>query len=235
MSRSTVVLLCFCCILGIIVYYQLPRDTYSSAIHDLQIGNTFVTRTRATPDMHYSLPPRSQFDEIRNRPLFTQSRRPEQKVASRPEEIYQLRGTVLFDKMHIALLIRRHDGKSIRVHVGDMVDSWRITYIDSEAIGLSDTIRTHRIPIAHEWAQNASSFSDEGFMISNVQEFYEDHVGGQASPDVKQLGRYRSGQNVNSSEGGRLQYGPAAPSELPPPPPPLPMRSGWISRGSNGG
>lgn len=81
-------------------------------------------------------PPISHFRVIKDRPLFSASRRPIRVTLENPSLLYQLRGILISKKHRIAILESLTNGTSVRVEEGDAVDEWTILAIQDRAIQL---------------------------------------------------------------------------------------------------
>ncbi len=131
----TLLLVVACALLAIAGYFKFA---------DLDKPLAENTSTPAEVDMPAINPPRpliernlSDFTEVTERPLFSQTRRPDVAAIDEPDlpqvpvrqPDFTLTGVVIADGSQIALLSRKRDPKIERVKVGEKLDGWEVTEI----------------------------------------------------------------------------------------------------------
>ena len=246
MRRSTLLLLVCCGSLAAVTYYEFM---YYDPLSEVLFPVTEEDSHTDVPDVdsQYDFPPLLHFREISKRPLFSPSRRPAPRTHANLVDAYRLRGVFLFEKRKFGLVERLSDGTSIRVSEGDVVDAWRVAFIDDEAIGLSDSIELHTLRISQAREEDIASSAYEASTGGNSQEtIHHEVIDSEFEEDLyaengleeevnmpwdlhRRSGhadhpRLRPDRRAYAADGRAPNYAlavPRKPLRLPPPPPPV--------------
>ncbi len=147
-SKFTTLLLVIICILQTLVFFYLLKkpQTISDSnsienINDLKLEQTPPGQTKDLADI-------SEFDEIIQRPLFSNSRKPEEekvekiikseikiKPVRKPE--FMLTGIVLTNEEELALIKSRRNSQINRLRLDEVIEGWKLIEIDPEMVILS--------------------------------------------------------------------------------------------------
>ena len=147
-SKFTMLLLVIICILQALVFFYLlqkPQAIVDSNsienINDLKLKQTPPGQTKELADI-------SEFDEIIQRPLFSNSRKPEEenvekivkpeikiKPVKKPE--FMLTGIVLTNEEELALIKSRKEPRIQRLRLDETIEGWKLIEIDPGLVILS--------------------------------------------------------------------------------------------------
>ena len=145
-------MLAVCALLGLVVAAEAvvmsrgarPSDSAVPAGSD----DLAVTATRSVQPLH--IPPIVTYREIMERPLFSDTRRPQDKPAPATEAIalaqldnkWKLTGVVVSGENSSAHVAGVRDNKTQRLQVGMSLDGWRLEKIMSDHVVFSQAGRT---------------------------------------------------------------------------------------------
>ena len=147
-NAGIVLLLVFCCLaLGAVIAFEwlnppvLPKSTVSVA------PELPVTENQVSQQL-IGIAARDEYQEIIERPLFLESRRPPPPEPETPpepiveappveEETLILQGVILITGAEMALLQIEETGKVVRLRVGEDVNDWTLQSIAANSITLS--------------------------------------------------------------------------------------------------
>ncbi|MGR7923189.1 hypothetical protein ACU6RQ_19175 [Zobellella denitrificans] len=116
-------------------------------------------------------PPLEQFDEIINRPLFDESRRPQagtddedpvSESAAAMREKWRLTGVVWEGDQQLALFSERQGEGRARLKVGMYLDGgWQLEEIATDAVTLSDGVQSLRLDLWEPRLPSSRPLADE--------------------------------------------------------------------------
>lgn len=140
-SRPSALLFLLCLAVGALVYYEVVSD-YWSRMPRIAPGPAAASPTLPEPLPEFQLPPLSDFTATVERPLFLPERRPQEPdediVAAAPAQTIPLRvvvkGIVLSDAGHFALVHREGSTETLQLAVRDTIDGWSVKEIMADAV-----------------------------------------------------------------------------------------------------
>ncbi len=103
--------------------------------------------------LEVAFPPAETFDEIAERPLFSETRAPPRTVAEAEpalpteRDLFTLLGVAISDASRIAIVQAKKNGEISQVAVGDRLGGWSVRDIRPRSLLLADGVREHLVEL----------------------------------------------------------------------------------------
>jgi len=154
-------LFCLCMILAIILWLELNPSESITEKSDV-VGVDAISRNKEVDSKEFIFPKITEFDEVIQRPLFSETRLPfvapePEKVVEKPgrksnrsvkkQEQLSLRAVVITPDTQIAIL--KSGGKKVlqRVYLGETIDGWTLEDVTSHSVLLKKGKKTRSLEL----------------------------------------------------------------------------------------
>ena len=143
-----IILFSVSCVLGYTLWAELNSSATLPVIINSDI-KPLIDDALVTQEIQYDTPDISDYDEIINRPLFFEDRKPyvyvapeksqkksnkKKKTAPKQTEQYVLNAVIITPEKHLAIIQSSRGKDTQRIALGESLDGWTIETIESRSV-----------------------------------------------------------------------------------------------------
>jgi type II secretory pathway component PulC len=171
-SRTIALLALLCLVLALVAVGELDASSSpasaKSLARSLQTAVDGGAAATSSPPPPFSLPPLQSFADVKERPLFSTSRRPAPASSGEPDawSSFVLAGIILSEDLREAMVLHSQPSTLVHVKEGDAIDGWTLASLFSDRAVFRNGDAEHELklnivpsakaPVAPPGARNTS-------------------------------------------------------------------------------